>query len=163
MVQKSNAVEIFNSQHTNLLTKQKSRIEKNLDTGLRHTIDTESTTAKFHICSRTDKLQAAGMVSKEGSGHIAVLGCAYITVTESKTTTFQVSNRRMWFYSHTQRSRNWILCYLELVNTLYHNLVLVSRETEQINVAYLLNCVALWLFFVREAGLAARGGALSAF
>jgi hypothetical protein len=42
------------------------------------------------------------MVSKEGSGHIAVLGCAYITVTESKTTTFQVSNRRMWFYSHTQ-------------------------------------------------------------
>ena len=41
------------------------------------------------------------MVSKEGSGHIAVLGCAYITVTESKTT-FQVSNRRMWFYSHTQ-------------------------------------------------------------
>ena len=43
------------------------------------------------------------MVSKEGSGHIAVLGCAYITVTESKTTTLQVSNRRMWFYSHTQR------------------------------------------------------------
>lgn len=44
------------------------------------------------------------MVSKEGSGHIAVLGCAYITVTESKTTTiFQESfNRRMWFYSHTQ-------------------------------------------------------------
>lgn len=42
------------------------------------------------------------MVSKEGSGHIAVLGCAYITVTESKTTIFQVSNRRMWFYSHTQ-------------------------------------------------------------
>ena len=58
MVQKSNAVEIFNSQHTNLLTKQKSRIEKNLDTGLRHTIDTESTTAKFHICQ--SNRQAAG-------------------------------------------------------------------------------------------------------
>ena len=49
------------------------------------------------------------------------------------------------------------MCYLELVNTLYHNLLLISRETEQINVAYLLNCVALWLFFVCEAGLAARG------
>ena len=58
MVQKSNSVEIFNSQHTNLLTKQKSRIEKNLDTGLRHTIDTESTTAKFHICQ--SNRQAAG-------------------------------------------------------------------------------------------------------
>ena len=32
------------------------------------------------------------MVSKEGSGHIAVLGCAYITVTESKTTTCESSH-----------------------------------------------------------------------
>ena len=98
------------------------------------------------------------MVSKEGSGHIAVLGCAYITVTESKTTTFQISKiEGCGFIAIHSGSRNRILCYLELVNTLYHNLLLISRETEQINVAYLLNCVALWLFFVREAGLAARG------
>ena len=102
------------------------------------------------------------MVSKEGSGHIAVLGCAYITVTESKTTTFQVSKEGCGFIAIHSGSRNWTMCYLELVNTLYHDLLLISRETEQINVAYLLNCVALWLFFVREAGLAARG-ALSAF
>lgn len=97
------------------------------------------------------------MVSKEGSGHIAVLGCAYITVTESKTTTFQVSKEGCGFIAIHSGSRNWTMCYLELVNTLYHNLLLISRETEQINVAYLLNCVALWLFFVCEAGLAARG------
>ena len=104
------------------------------------------------------------MVSKEGSGHIAVLGCAYITVTESKTTTFQVSNRRMWFYSHTQwlkkldyKKMDAYPAYMVLGIVLAGNLLLISRGIEQINVAYLLNCVALWLLSVREAGLAARG------
>lgn len=97
------------------------------------------------------------MVSKEGSGHIAVLGCAYITVTESKTTTFQVSKEGCGFIAIHSGSRNWTMCYLELVNTLYHNLLLISRETEQINVAYLLNCVALWLFFRARSRSGGKG------
>lgn len=51
------------------------------------------------------------MVSKEGSGHIAVLGCAYITVTESKTTTYKLE-RRKWFYSHTQWLKILDVCYI---------------------------------------------------
>lgn len=49
------------------------------------------------------------------------------------------------------------MCYLELVNTLYHNLLLISRETEQINVAYLLNYVALWLFFRARSRSGGKG------
>ena len=62
MMQKSNAVEILNSQHTNLLTKQKSRAEKILDTGLRHTKDAESIFTTVFGVSPPGAMPVAGFI-----------------------------------------------------------------------------------------------------